>query len=167
MKTRLLVLTFVLTVSVAGYSNPDIENAQAMYIYNFLRLIKWTENSVQDEFVIGIYGNSNISEYLLKYTNNRAVGQKKIKVIHVNSMEASRGCQLLFVTRTKSSEINEIVTHPNLRNTLIITESSGLTDKGAAIEFAVVDNKLKFKINEMNAKKHHLIISKALLDMSI
>ena len=167
MKIRVLVFTLLISFSAAAYSNTDVEQIQAMYIYNFIKHIQWPENSVKSEFVIGVYGNSNIYQHLLNYTKGKSLGQKKIRIVQISSLDQAVNCQLLVVTQQKSSQMNSIVNHPNLKNTLIVGDKPGTIAEGGAIEFALVDNKMKFRISEDNANKHNIRISKSLLDMSI
>jgi hypothetical protein len=50
---------------------------------------------------------------------------------------------------------------------LIVGEKEGSNAVGSTIEFVIKDNRLKFRVDENNAKEHNLMVSRALIDMSI
>ena len=53
------------------------------------------------------------------------------------------------------------------KSCLIVGEKAGLTKSGAVINFQITDGKLRYKLDETNAKDHNLYVSKALLTMSL
>jgi hypothetical protein len=166
MRTRNLIFAFLITFSFTGKAIEDVSQAQAMFIYNFLRHINWPANTVGDKFVIGVYGNSQTYNQLVNFTKDRKIGTKSIEVIKVVGIEEATKCQLLFVAASKSSQISEIKNSIGSSSCLIVSEKSGTLDSGSAIEFLIVDDHLKFKINQLNVKQQKLVVSKALIDMS-
>ncbi len=54
-----------------------------------------------------------------------------------------------------------------VKGTLIVTEKSGLAAQGAAINFIIVDNKLKFEANTKSINKADLKVSSQLLKLAI
>jgi hypothetical protein len=51
-------------------------------------------------------------------------------------------------------------------NSLVITERRGMINSGSAIDFILVEDKLKFVMNSENAVKYNLTVSKSLEDMA-
>ena len=51
-------------------------------------------------------------------------------------------------------------------NSLVITEKRGMINSGSAIDFVLVEDKLKFVMNPENAVKYNLTVSKSLEDMA-
>jgi hypothetical protein len=166
MTKRVLIFALLFTLGFGIKAADNISGAQAMYIYNFLRHINWPENSVGDKFVIGVYGNSQTFDELVTFTRDRKIGTKLIEVVKINSVEEAAHCQLLFVPNSKSSKISEIKNQIGNKSCLIVSEKSGTLDSGSAIEFLIVNDRLKFKINLANAKQQKLEVSKDLIDMS-
>lgn len=168
MKIRKFILIgiFLLTL-IPGKAQTDMGNAQALYIYNFMRYIKWPENSVGEKYVIGVVGNSSTYNSLKKLTSGRKVGIKSIEVVIYQSVTDIVDCQILVVARNKNSEMQAVSERLAGKSCLIIGEISGNENKEACIYFRVVDNKLKFAINEENTKRQQLVVSKTLFDMAI
>jgi hypothetical protein len=152
-----------ITVKASG----NLSNAEAMFIYNFLRHVEWPAGSTGSKFVIGVYGNSETYKQLVQFTNNRKVGTRTIEVRKIASVNEAGNCQLVFVPHTEVSKIAEMKSAIGNKACLIVGEKEGSNALGSTIEFVIKDNRLKFRVSESNAKQQNLMVSKALLDMSI
>lgn len=166
-KIVLLVAFLILPLNKSFHAETDIKNAEAIFIYNFLSHVQWPEGSVGSNYLIGVLGKTTTYDYLLKYTTNRKVGTRPIEVKQLNSSAEVANCQVLLVADHKSNEINAVTQKLTGRSCLIIGEKSGLTESGAVIDFNVVDGKLRYKIDEENAKQQKLLISSTLMRMSL
>jgi hypothetical protein len=167
MRTRTLIIALLMAFSVGAKAEQNISGAQAMFIYNFLRHINWPENTVSNKFVIGVYGNCETYNELLKYSKERKIGSKVLEVVKITTAEEATQCQLLFVPALKSNKIAEIKKIIGNKSCLIVSEKSGTFDSGSAIEFMIEGDRLKFKVNEVNIKQQNLEVSKALIDMAV
>ena len=169
MKSKLiLILSFLLLpLGKVAHGELDINNAQALFLYNFLSHVQWPEGSVGSNYVVGILGKSGTTAYLEKYTSQKTIGQKPIEIVQYNSASEASNCQLLFIAHSKSSEIGAVQQITKDKGCLIVAEKTGLTDAGAVIDFNVIDGRLRYKVNEQNAKAHHLLISSQLLQMAL
>jgi len=164
-KTLLIALLFVMSLGVKASEN--IFSAEAMFIYNFLRHIKWPESNTAQVFVIGVYGDSQTYDQLVTFTKGRMVGTKSIVVKRINSVNEAMNCQLIFVPYNNSNKITELKNTLGNNPCLVVSEKEGMNAVGSTIEFVIQDNKLKFRINEPRAKQQNLVLSKALIDMSV
>ncbi len=149
------------------FSQTEVGKVQAYFIYNFSRLIKWPANYNQGDFVIGVLGNSQTYQNLVELTANKKVGMQTMVVRKFPTPAELADCHILFISADNSSNISKINQQLTNKHTLIISESNGLIHSGSAIDFLIVENKLRFKMNVENAEKHNLIVSKSLLDMAL
>jgi hypothetical protein len=167
MKLKSIILAILITINLGVKAEESISSAQAVFIYNFLRHVNWPESATGDKFVIGVLGNSDTYDQLVGFTKDRKIGTKTIVVLKLKTIEESSQCQLVFVPASKKSKISEIKSYIGSKPCLIVSESSGTTSSGSVIEFVVDNNRLKFHIDEANARQQHLTISRALLDMAV
>ena len=167
MRRILLVFGLVMIYHSLIFSQTELGKAQAFFIYNFSRLIKWPASYSQGDFVIGVLGDSQTYQNLVELTKDKKVGTQPMVVKKFSSAKELTDCHILFIASDNSNRINEINNIVKSKHTLIISESSGLINRGSAIDFLIVDNKLKFKMNPENAQKYDLVVSKTLLDMAI
>lgn len=163
-----LILTFLLLpFGKIAFGELDVNNAQALFIYNFLSHVQWPEGTVGSKYVVGVLGKTATTEYIVKYTKDRKIGQKSIEVVEYKTSEEINNCQLLLISHSKSSEIGAVNQKTKGKGCLIVSEKPGLLNAGSVIDFKVVDDKLRFVISEQNAKEHKLFISSQLMQMSI
>lgn len=160
----LFIIFFIITAS--SFAQTGIPRAQAMFIYNFSRLIEWPPNYKSGDFVIGIYGNSPIANELDGYTSGKRVGSQSIVVKNYNSASEISTCHILFVPFSKTRELGTIKSNLNGKSTLLVTEKNGAISDGAAINFLIIGNKLKFELNQSNASKYGIKLSSKLTEMA-
>jgi hypothetical protein len=167
MKIKIFFIALMFLSGIAVKASGDLSNIEAMFIYNFLRHVEWPAGNTSNKFVIGVYGNSLTYDQLVQFTSNRKVGTRAIEVRKFTSIAEAANCQLVFVPHNQISKIAEIKRSIGNKSCLIVGEKEGSNAAGSSIEFVVQNNKLKFRVDENNAKQHNLMVSKALLDMSI
>jgi hypothetical protein len=143
-----------------------IPRAQAMFIYNFSRLIEWPPNYKSGSFVIGIFGSSAIANELSSYTTGKKVGTQTITVQELRSIDEISKCHILFVPFSRTKQLEQIVAKIDNMSTLVITEKNGAIDLGSAINFLIIGDKLKFEIKQTNASRYGIKVSSKLQEMA-
>ena len=150
----------------SAFGQTGIPKAQALFIYNFSRLIEWPPDYKNGPFVIASMGTSSTLDELTSYTTGKMVGNQPITVKRFNSPDEITTCHILFVPFSKTRELPEILTQLKNKSTLIITEKNGGIDDGAAINFVIIGDKLKFEIKTENATKYNIKLSSKLSEMA-
>jgi hypothetical protein len=165
---RILFLIFFSVVSFFPkmFSQTSITDAQAIFIYNFTRLIEWPAEVKTGDFIIGIYGSGDLFDQLKTYTNGKVVGTQPIKVVKFNYVTEITKCHILFVTFSKTKDMPTIAGVVSSNKTLIIAEKKGALNEGAAINFVIVEDKLKFEVKVSNATKNGLKVHSNLENMA-
>lgn len=145
----------------------SIPAAQSVFVYNFTRLIEWPAEYKTGDFTIGVIGSGEVFNELKNYTNSKMVGAQAIKIVKFNAPADVTKCQIIFVGYGKTKDIPEIVTKLGGASTLIVSENKTAIEKGAAINFVIVDDKLKFELKLSNASSLGLKIHSNLENMAI
>ncbi len=162
------LLGLVLIISFISLSvNAQISNAQAMFLYNFSRLIKWPDNTAQGDFVFGVVGNIEVYNNLIQITNGKKVGMQNITVKYFKEAKEITNCHVIFISNNKISQFNEIMSKAQNKAVLIVTEKKGMINSGSVIDFVISDDKLRYIVSEENARKNNLILSKNIQDMAM
>jgi hypothetical protein len=159
------VLVSVLGIA-QGISAQNSARYQALFLYNFTRYIQWPSIS-SSEFVIGVLGKTDVFSELKGVVGDKKVGSHAISVKQFSTPAEVGTCQILFVANDASGQVPQLVTSLQSKNTLIITERSGLSRKGAGICFAMEDGKQRFEISKTNIERTGLMINNQLVDMAI
>jgi hypothetical protein len=163
---RTLATIFALLFASVAYMQTTIPKAQTLFIYNFSRLIEWPVNYRTGPFVIGVLGSVEITSELELYTKGKKVGTQDINIIRYKSIKEITNCHILFVPFDKTKQMPEILGVLADKSTLIITEKDGALETGSAINFIVVEDKLKFELKADNAVKLGIKFSSKLQEMS-
>jgi hypothetical protein len=166
MKKTLVTLIALLFASVA-YMQTTIPKAQTLFIYNFSRLIEWPASYRSGPFVIGVLGASEVTVELESYTKGKKVGAQDISVIRYKTPQEISTCHILFVPFSKTKQVPEILGILNGKSTLIITEKAGALEEGSAINFVILQDKMKFELKPENAIKFGIKFSSKLQEMSM
>ncbi|MDO1447248.1 YfiR family protein [Rhodocytophaga aerolata] len=139
----------------------------SVFIYNFTKYIQWPAEQQAGDFVIGVLGNSSISEDLEKMAMNKTVGTQKIVVKKFKSAAEAGTCHILFIPNNSNVSFDDIQHKFKGKPTLLITEKTGLAQKGSGINFVLQDNKWKFELNEAATQSAGLKVSKELSKLAI
>ncbi|HEX5170164.1 MAG TPA: YfiR family protein [Cyclobacteriaceae bacterium] len=160
-----LLLTLFLTGSVFAQQRP-IHEVYSMMMFNFIKYVQWPEGG-SGEFVIGIVGNADILNTMSTYYKGAKIGMKTIVIKKVQTPTDADDCQVVFIDKTKSSEFDGYNNRAKGKSTLLITDKNGLGEKGSGINFKVVDNKLKFELNQKAIESANLKVANTLSSMAI
>ncbi|MBN2813669.1 MAG: YfiR family protein [Bacteroidales bacterium] len=163
---KIITTLVALFIAVTAYMQTTIPKAQTLFIYNFSRLIEWPTNYRTGDFVIGILGTSEVAGELETYTKGKKVGTQNIQVIRYKTPAEIQQCHILFVPFARTKSLTEVLPLLNGKSTLIITEKAGALDAGAAINFVIMQDRMKYELRSENATKYGIKFSAKLQEMS-
>lgn len=135
---------------------------KAAFLYNFIQYIDW--GTTPSEYVIGIIGNSPIDAPLEEIAHTQS--NKKIVVKHFNSLNDITYCNILFIPKDSSIPLADILSKVP-KGVLTVAEKPGCARQGAAMNFVIVDNKLRFESNLQALNAEGLKASSQLLKLAI
>jgi len=144
----------------------SISQAQAVFIYNFTRLIEWPSDYKTGDFVIGVYNSNEVYTEMKNFTSGKMVGTQPIAIAKFSVAQSISRCHILFVPFGKTKELPTILGILGGTKTLIITEKKGALEEGSSINFVIVEDKLKFELKAGNATKLGLKIHSNLESMA-
>lgn len=154
----------ILFMNIAAQT--EIPKAQAMFIYNFSRLVEWPANYKSGPFIIGFVGSSATYEQMSAFSTGKSVGSQAISVQKFASVDDISTCHILFIPFSKTKDMVNILAKVQGKSTLLITEKHGALNNGSAINFVIFDDKLKFEFKPENATKYQIKVSSKLNEMA-
>lgn len=169
MKKLLFLIGFLILTGFAVRTQTESEeySVKAVFIYNFTKFIDWTSYNSGDEFIIGILETSPILNPLTEIAKTKKVNDKKIVIRQYNNLEDIGFCHILFIPQNSSISLDEILKKASTHGVLIISEKQEYCKKGTAINFVMINNKLKFEANVGVIKSAGLTASSQLLKLAI
>jgi hypothetical protein len=164
---KTLALAAVLVSGNAFSQERSVEEVYSMMVYNFTKYVQWPDHAVSGEFVIGVVGSGEMYKILNEWYGGKPRGSKTYVIKKFNSAAEVTDCHVLYIDKTKSNDFDVVNNKVKGKGTLVITDKSGLGEKGSAINFKMVDNKLKFELNQKAIEASNLKVSGALTSMAI
>jgi len=137
---------------------------KAVFIYNFTKYIDW--NNVGNDFIIGVVGSSPIEGALNEIARTNSIKNKRIVIRRFAKPEDIRFCQILFIPQKCSYSLSSILNHID-RGVLTISEEEGYGRQGTALNFVIINDKLKFEANLKAIDEAGLKASSQLLKLAI
>ncbi|QHT69497.1 YfiR family protein [Rhodocytophaga rosea] len=149
------------------YAQNNDYRFHSVFIYNFTKYIQWPASQQSGDFIIAVLGNSPIGTELEKMAENKTVGSQKMIIKRIKSLDEANNCHILFIPSNNSNNFDEIQAKLRGKPTLVITEKTGMAQKGSGINFVMQDNKWKFELNESATQSAGLKVSKELSKLAI
>jgi len=140
---------------------------KASYIYNFAKLIDWPVEQKRGNFVIGVMGGSSMYQQLVTKYNGKVIGSQPIEIRKISNANNFSVCHVLFIDHDHSGVLGEVIPQITNQNTLLITHCSGGLNRGAAINFVVVEDMLKFELSVSNAEQRGLFVGSTLKSLAL
>jgi uncharacterized protein DUF4154 len=141
---------------------------KAAFIYNFAKFIQWpAEGAAAGPFVIGCFGDARFMEVLTSTVAGKSSEGRAILVKNVATLEEVRLCQILFVGEGESPQVGALLREAIVAHVLTVGVSDNFVPAGGMIQFVVVDNGVKFAINQHEAELAGLKISSKLLELAV
>lgn len=120
------------------------------------------------DFVVCVFGDSPIEKELAGLAASKKLKGRNIVIKRITKPEEATGCQLLYVSASKSGNIKILKEQMAGKPILIVGEREGLAKKGAELSFVTLeDDGLKFDINKKEIELHQLKISSQLIALGI
>jgi len=142
---------------------------KAAFISKFGNYVEWPtsgKTAAQTPFVIGALTDDAGARELAKAAAGRTVDGRPIVVRKLARGDRLDDIAILFVARTNSGALAEMLAALKGRPVLTITESDEAIAAGSMVNFVVVDDRVRFDIGLQAAEQSSLKISGRLLALA-
>lgn len=166
---RSIKLGMMLLFAFAFYNNvfAQVEKVKAAYIYNFATMSNYPPSTQGGEFVITVLGNSPVISELEAISKSKKVGNAIIVIKKVSSVGEIGNAHMVFIPDEQKGKIPDVITKTSSSHTLVITETSGSCSKGAVFNLLLVDQKMRFEVNESKANAKGVKLAANLVKLGI
>jgi len=161
-----LLVTAVLSWIGTAQSAPASEyQVKAAFLFNFAKFVEWPPRAFPDAntpLVIGVLGQDPFGSYLDDTVRGERINNRQLIVQRYRTPGEIKNCHVLFISRSESDRLDQIVATLRYRKLLIVTDADG-GNGGVIIRFVTEGNRIRFKIDAQAAKAANLTISSKLL----
>jgi hypothetical protein len=157
-------------------NSPTEYQIKAAFIYNFARFVDWPAQAFPSDtspMVIGVLGKNVFGNNIEQIISGRNIQGHPLEFKEFSSVTDATNCEILFISSSENSHLLKILNR--LKNTNILTvseadtasEADNFMDDGGIIDLLIVEDKVRFEINNTVAKKDGLVISSKLLTLAV
>jgi hypothetical protein len=168
----MLLLSGTLPLSIAAINDTPVPEykIKAAYLYNFFLFVTWP--SLPDQTVtIGILGRDSFGNAFSEVENQSVKGlKKKLVVKRWGAYTEQTGidqCQILFVSSNERTHFTEIFKRLQGKPVLTVGDSEDFLEAGGMIDFLLVQNKVRWEINQRSLNAGGLRLNSQLLGNAI
>lgn len=170
-KAAVLLFGLVFATGFRCYAQPTEYQIKAAFIYNFARFVEWPAEafaSTNSPMVIGVLGKNVFEDSLERTIDGKAIKGHPLQFKAFNSPEEATNCHVLFISTSEKNRLPKILARLQGTSILTVTENTDtFTANGGMINLVIVEDKVRFQINNDAAKKSGLIISSKLLSLAV
>src|SRR5579863_7201788 len=158
-------------------SNCQAQNSQhtkyqieAAFIYNFARFVDWPTRAFTDAsspMIIGVFGKNRFGTDLAQTISGKLIGGHPLQFRECASLTEATHCQVLFISDSEKGHLSNIISTLGNASILTVSETDNFIAAGGMINLRIVDDKMRFDINNSAAKSAGLTISSKLLSLAL
>ena len=147
---------------------------KAVCLYNFTQFTRWPgakDLDKSDSIIVGIVGSTHLNAALeglqtwIKKTN-----KKKITLVYHGTYHEGmdlRGNHLLFISTSEKKHMESILAGLGDAPVLTVSDTNGFLEAGGMISLVILNNKVRWGINQTAIKRSGLHVSAKLLQLAI
>lgn len=139
---------------------------KAAFLYKFLAYVEWPPQAFADSaspLVIGVLGPEPVVAEVKEVVGERLAQGRAVIVRRLRDADAAAGTHVVFVTRVEAARTPQVAAVARGSGTLVVTEADGALAQGSAINFRLVDGRVRFDVALPAAERAGLRISSRLL----
>ncbi len=143
---------------------------KAAFLFRFAQFVEWppeTFKGTLEPFTYCTIGDDPFHGALERTMNGKTIGQRSLRVEHLNGVKKIAECQVLFFGGAEEKkQMEEMLASAGTLPILTVGEADQFAKSGGAIGFCTEDNKIRFEVNLEAAGKAGLKISAKLLALA-
>jgi hypothetical protein len=139
---------------------------KAVFLFNFARFVAWPPAAFADAqapLVIGVLGDDPFGDTLDEAARAENVNGHPLVVRRFHAVEDIGACQILFISRSETRRLDEILAALRGRSVLTVGDMDDFARRGGMIRFVTENNRVRLRINLEAAQAAHLTLSSKLL----
>ena len=128
--------------------------------------MEWPPAAFPEEsapLAICILGDDPFGSYLDDVVRGEQVNSRRLTVQRFRAAEDVKGCQVLFVSRSESKNLERTLVSLKGMDALTVSDANDFAERGGMIQLETENGKIRLKINVNAAKASSLTISSKLL----
>ncbi len=167
----LLVFNVTLATSSPLMKKPEREmTLKASFLLNLTKFIYWPKERLllnkRESLVLCFPGEDSFNG-ILETARKESLLKMNLEIKKFVPDNQMKDCNILFLTVKEDRRLNEILEKVKGHPVVTVADTDGFAYRGAMVNFVIVDNKIRFKVNRQVMESNPIKLSSELLDLSI
>ena len=137
---------------------------KAAFLYNFALFTEWP-GETGSTLNLCVYGRDPFGAEL-DALQGKPVGNRRMAIRRVISVEGLSGCQLVFIADPSAGAIATVLSAVHGAAVLTVADAPGAAKRGVALNMNVVNNRITFEANLAAARAANVNLSSKLLSLA-
>ena len=146
---------------------PSEYDLKAVFLYNFTRYLQWPEEDATGAFEIAVLGDSGIVAPLQEIAAKKTVRSAPIVVRRCEEPGQIGRPRILFLARPAAPSLKRALNAARGAGILTVGEEEGLAARGAAVNFVLREETVKFEVSVKALKAAGIQAGSQLLKLAI
>ena len=165
-RVHLVAAAWVLALGAGGaHAQVDERAMKVAYLYNFIEFTQWPVQP-GEPFQLCVLGRTPLDEHLAQLEGKRVIGERHIRVRHVELDAPLADCNALYVDESQRERVGALLARLARAAVLTVTDGRGLADRGLMIEIHKRAAKLGFEVNLGVARQANINFSSRMLRLA-
>jgi hypothetical protein len=161
----------MLFAAVLGFrASSDAQTAEevvkAQFVYRFTSFVQWPQaalGSPQTPIVLCVVGADHFADTLRRAVAGQHMGGRAFEVRRVRA-EQVRGCHVVYAVGVRAADALQTARDAPV---LTITDAAGGGESRGMIHFVVVDDRVRFHVDDASAANANLMVDSRLLNLAL
>ena len=143
---------------------------KAVFLYNLLKHTEWPPESALSDpsrpVVLAVIGEDPFGAALDKAVRGRTVRSRRIVVIRSSEVQTLKSAHVAFISASASGRAVELVNALSALSVLTVGDSVATASAGVAVNFIMVEGRVRLDVNQGAARSRHIELSSQLLKLA-
>jgi hypothetical protein len=144
------------------------ESVKAAYLYRFAGYVNWPDQTSPDApFTIAVLGSPGVARELRHLVPGHLINNRPVQIRELTGAGDLGKPQILYVGAGHAESLRGAVPPAGLPSTLLVTDEEGGLNAGSALNFLIIDRRVRFEISLPAADRSGIKISAELLGVAV
>jgi hypothetical protein len=147
----------------------DANQVKAAFLYHFGTYVQWPATAAPrtGAVTIAVLGDPAVAAQLAQFLPGRRIQDRPVEVRPLARIEELGDAEMLFIGRQQNARLQQLIAQVAGRPTLVVTDADNGLDRGAMVNFQLVDERVRFEISLPRAEEAGLMLSSRLLSAAL
>lgn len=167
---RRIALAFLLCALTCAFASPTPEyQVKAAFLFNFSQFVSWPPQafrSANAPIIIAVLGEDPFGADLDAIVSGQRVNGHPLIARRYQDVSEVDGCHILFIDRSESTELPDILRALRGRAILTVSDIEGSAQSGVMIDLVTESHHIRLHVNLAAARSSGLSVSSQLLRLA-